>query len=668
MDKLINRLTYSLATGIATLITLINPLEASTKIWSGATDNNFVGSDNWVLMDGPPLAGDTAVFGPIASGNSHNPQITNNKFIHVAEFDFTSSSDPYTITITESGNSSELGFFTGIGVKNTSGIMQNFEVINQNTVMNQSALIDFNDNSSADFGNTGLITYSVANGQFELFNSSTLGNAKVSVDGPTALLSSTDSSSLSNGNISAKNSALIQYNSTNPLSTASVNLQSGAQLQLQKPLEVRLLNGDASSVIATSYSTAGPTSLTVNNTTDCAFNGMLSTNNTNDQLIKNGTGKFSLTGDNTNEKLITVNGGELNANTTLKGNVDVNNSGTFSGNAIVTAGSAGTGKISIHSGGKISPGNSISTIFCVDYVQDAGGIYLCEIDRAGNADRIIASNSATLAGILIVDPIDGVNLFTDYIILQTNTANGVSGTFDFVTKTNPLLRQIVIYRPNEVLLSFRQNIESAACTSNERAVSIALDAISNPTNDQLVILDALVNSSVSGTRHALNQISGEQYTYLEHLGSYSDEGLNRRIFNALRNTITPCWCYDPCKSFQTWFQVEEGQSFAFSNNNCKGLRALNWDFTLGGFTTLCDGILLGIAANYEINNVHFYRGGHNRWNAGQGAIYGVYQNECGYLLANIIAGQSWGTMKRPIHFDSINRNAKSNPKVTHGLA
>ncbi len=379
-----------------------------------------------------------------------------------------------------------------------------------------------------------------------------------------------------------------------------------------------------------------------------------------------GPGTTILASPNTYSGATTINAGVLAA-----GGADVlspSSSITVNSNGALNLGGADQSIGALTNNGLVDFGGTTTGAFLNvngNYTQTGSGTLLDKINLAGQSDLVNTNATAFLGGTLSVVALDGYSLFDTYNVIHSN--NTISTTFDTVVSNNSLVLTSVIYDSNDVYLMFRQNLGFAALTHNETVVATQLDGINNPTSDELAVLEALVNLSVHDARNALDNIAGEQYTYIVELDRYSNETLNRRIFNALRKTLSPCWCENPCEPIQTWFQLGEGQGYAHRDCNSNGLRTLNWDFTLGGFTPICEGLLIGVAANYEIQNVQFYEGGHTHWHTGQAALQGIYQNACGYLLADLIIGQSWGKVRREIDFGSIHRVAKSKPKVTQGF-
>lgn len=52
----------------------------------------------------------------------------------------------------------------------------------------------------------------------------------------------------------------------------------------------------------------------------------------------------------------------------------------------------------VQNGGTLSPGNSVGTLTVGNVRFDPGSIYEFEIDQQGNADQLVVTNNAQLAG------------------------------------------------------------------------------------------------------------------------------------------------------------------------------------------------------------------------------------------------------------------------------
>lgn len=309
-------------------------------------------------------------------------------------------------------------------------------------------------------------------------------------------------------------------------------------------------------------------------------------------------------------------------------------------------------------------GNGLTLTVNGDFVQTFSGTYETEINRAGLSDLMSVTGSASLNGTLLVVPNSGVSLRTNYHLIHAD--GPVTGKFRRVVLENPLVKGRVVYKLHDVYLSLRQNLKAAAKTCNECAVASDLDRIIHPSGDKLNVLDTLVNLSVDGARRALNEIAGEQYTYLVELSRFQFERFNHTVFNALRGTILPSACLNSC-SLYFWSQVEGGQCFAKSDCNSLGLKGRDIDVSFGAYQPFWNGGVVGLAVNYQNDSISFDRPGHLRWNTVKGSVHGTLRNSWGYLFGDLMAGGSWGHLERKLAFGSIKRCATSDPVTVEGV-
>ena len=100
---------------------------------------------------------------------------------------------------------------------------------------------------------------------------------------------------------------------------------------------------------------------------------------------------------------------------------------------------------------------------------------------------------------------------TDYVIIDNDGTDAVTGEFDQVLNTLAFLIPSVTYdggSGNDVVLTLERNsmlFQDIAKTRNQRAVAGALDKF--PTNNPLFL--AVLNQTASGARQAFDALSGE---------------------------------------------------------------------------------------------------------------------------------------------------------------
>lgn len=254
---------------------------------------------------------------------------------------------------------------------------------------------------------------------------------------------------------------------------------------------------------AASLNIAGGSLTDVQNT-NSTFAGTIVGNGT---LTKSGTGRLNLTGANTYGGPTTVNGGTLAVNGSIVSPVTVASGGTLGGTGSVSS-------VTIGSGGTYAPGNSIGTQTVAGNVTfAAGSSFAVEANAAGQADRINATGTATLAGgNVAVAPTAGTyaNL-TNYTILTA--AGGVTGTFATATSADATLTPFLAYGANAVTLTLARNNVSFAgmgATANQASVGTAITALGVNSG----IYRGLLPLSAAAASAALGSLSGELYASL----------------------------------------------------------------------------------------------------------------------------------------------------------
>ena len=395
----------------------------------------------------------------------------------------------------------------------------------------------------------------------------------------------------------------------------------------------------------------GANSLTVGTSNSTSYSGIITGTGS---FTKQGSGALTLSGINTFTGNTNVNDGTL----ILLGKV--------SGNALVSIGAtlAGDGTVggNLTSSGTVAPSPGIATLTVAgNYIQTSTGTYSVVVDNLGDSTLLAIGGTASLSGTLATATTNGVEIFKDYLIMTAD--GGVSGTFT-LTNGVPATIDFVRYEKYAVYLSFRQKIVPVAITPNQIGVAVQLDSITSPNTCELNLLNNITGLSQAEIPNALDELSGEQYTYLLQMSRYGNERFNRRIYNATRSFVSPCTCmYQP---IQAWVQIEEGHSFGKGNSNSAGMKSQNWDSSAGLFAVF-DNFLFGVAGNYQVDHMRFNQGGHSDWQTAQGAIYGAYQHECGYGFFDAMYGGSWGKFHRKIDINALHATAKSRPETNQGL-
>lgn len=387
-------------------------------------------------------------------------------------------------------------------------------------------------------------------------------------------------------------------------------------------------------------------------------------------LKKTRNGLLVLRGDNTYSGKTEVRGGELRLVGSVARDLEVHHSGLLTGNG--TIGRHAT----VHSGGTIKPGNSIGTLHILgNYTQRAGSTYIVEFDRAGNSNLLDIGGIALLqGGVVQGQSVDGRALIgVPYTILEAD--GPVIGRYSGATVSglnNPLLVGSLEYDRHHVYLLISKFLFNFSTdTHNETVVAEQLDSILNATPEQLEILFTLFNLSESEQRHALDQMSGQQYTSLTRAAEVAGRQFIRRLYDPLRKIVTTAPCY-VCQCFPPtitpWFEVSGGQTFIHGNKNTDGLKLSGYEISGGLQTTFERYWTFGAAGSYVEDHVSYYVGGRGKNHTGFGAFYALYRPKGFYVLADLVGG--WGRyhVSRHIHVDGLHFKAKSTPTLNQGMA
>ena len=130
-----------------------------------------------------------------------------------------------------------------------------------------------------------------------------------------------------------------------------------------------------------------------------------------------------------------------------------------------------------------------------------------EINAAGQSDLLAVTGTVTLGGgeVVVLDAPGSYAAGTSYTIVTAG--GGVSGAFDGVTDSLPLLDAVLSYLPDSVMLTLERNAQLIAAlgiTPNQRATGAGIDSLGGG-----VLETALVSLGASDIPPALDLLSGE---------------------------------------------------------------------------------------------------------------------------------------------------------------
>lgn len=223
--------------------------------------------------------------------------------------------------------------------------------------------------------------------------------------------------------------------------------------------EIAQLSGTGGTVVL------GTTNLVVNQTSDTVFEGAIVGTST---LTKTGEGDLKLNGDGTGfTGTGEVQGGTLSVNGDYSNaSFVVEPSGTLGGSGTV-------GSTSVN-GGTLAAGNSIGQLTVNGNLTfTAASVLEVEVNAAGQADRVDATGTATLAGATVNVLAEAGNYapITNYTILTA--AGGVNGTFGTVNSNLAYLVPLLSYTVNTVTLRLERNdVDFSAYTTDPNSIVV----------------------------------------------------------------------------------------------------------------------------------------------------------------------------------------------------
>lgn len=541
--------------------------------------------------------------------------------------------------------------------------------------MGNGSLINFQSTATADFS-----VLSVDLGSQIVFNdSTTAAHSSISATNGSAVYFY-DDSHMGSASITADGTgSAINYQSSVSFSEAQITLLNGGLFSLQAPLiSVATLSGNSSGVL----DLAGNTFQVGNRSSSSTYDGIItdSFGGGSFDKVDNGTFVFNGMGNYTGDT--DVQGGIYILNGTLTGTpVIVEAGAVFSG-----TGTIGQGSLTVL--GDVIPGalDNVGTLTLVTsspFTQLGGSTFTANVNGLGGSSflNVLGSfaNIQANSTFTVATP-DGTALIgSQYSYHVMHADQGIFGTYATVNSSNPFLVPHLLYDPTgaatDIFLTLSTDFSSFAKTENEACVAAFFDRLSlgTPDDDEEEILMSLASiETIGGLSVALNQISGEQYTYLGQLSEYTDYRFARRLFSSIRNLILPtrCRCLPQCNYINTWARVEYDYAHVSGNKKVRGLHDNSWDVSVGGHYFMSPQLAVGGAIDYSQDYLSFNRDKtNNLLQTFQGALYALYNHTDLYFFSNLILGESWSNrFERHLRFDSLDRRTRSCPALFHGKA
>ena len=390
----------------------IQSASAASASWTASGSGSWATSGNWSAGGPPNSTTDVATF-PDHAGPSHT--ITINGNFSAQTLNFTNSSgDDYTLNC--SGGNSILLYSS---LTSNAGLdpVLSCPVVLENTITVTGGGGGFYRINGAG-SLTGAGGINMTSGRFYMLTPSTY----------------TGTTTITSGDYSAGAANVFPTDSAFVLADdASAILEPGGSNQT-----IASLSGGAASQVFLESSI-----LTIGDSTDTTYAGTISDSGASGGgIVKQGTGKLTLTGTNTYTGATVVNAGTLDVNGSVAGTgVTVNLFGTLKGSGTLPT---------VNAAGTVAPGNSIGTLNGTSFNFLSGSTLQNELNASGSTDLVNATTSATInsGANLQITPAAGT-----YTVGQTFTiisAPTISGTFSSVTSTLDGVTFRVNYFPTHV--------------------------------------------------------------------------------------------------------------------------------------------------------------------------------------------------------------------------
>ncbi len=256
----------------------------------------------------------------------------------------------------------------------------------------------------------------------------------------------------------------------------------------------------------------------------------------------------------------------------LSGTLIVDGSIALSSGLTVAAGAmlAGNGIVSsttINTGGVISPGLSIGLLTVQgNLVFQTGSAYFAELSPS-NADNIVVTGTATLAGNVQASFQFGNYVPRSYTILSAT--GGLSGTFDSLTTLNlpTYFTASLSYNASDVLLNLSLGLgQVPGLNRNQIAVATAIDRAFNAGGGFGGPLTALFNILPSSLPTALTQLSGEVAVGAQQAASFAMNSFLPMLLNPFNNTRSGAIGFGPTvgNSIEPWGPLASTSVLAYA--------------------------------------------------------------------------------------------------------
>ncbi|MFA6119153.1 MAG: autotransporter domain-containing protein [Parachlamydiales bacterium] len=454
------------------------------------------------------------------------------------------------------------------------------------------------------------------------------------------------------------NNGILQTNIANALSSnTAVNVTSSLNLN-DFNQSVGAISGSGNINLGVSSATILTTG---NANSDTIFSGTISGSG---NLTKTGTGKFSLSGNNTYTGATTINNGNISVQGSLSSDVTVNSSGILSGSGTITG--------NVANDGSIKPGNSIGTLSVIGDVNFSNiSFYEVEFNPT-SSDLLDVSGTVTIAPGASVELLPDFSMgaydpFQRYTIIQTGA--GVFGKFGNVISAFPaFIGELNYSNPNTVdLIVNIVPFSSLVGSGNPGAVAEYFDSLPQQIegSDLDNIIEDLQFLTISEMENAFDQLhpaifkglSLVQENNLTNIRSLTAQRLAQLYNNC-------CWeKYPNCQKISIW-----GSTF-YDNYSQKDIHQLiGFNSNSGGVAIGFDDRIsknnyLGFTAGYSLSEIKWHLSrGNSDINSFYAGLYYSHFDEIYFFNTSVIGSFNNFSGSRNINFPNVSRVAKNNHK------
>ena len=373
-------------------------------------------------------------------------------------------------------------------------------------------------------------------------------------------------------------------------------------------------------------------------------------------LIKSGAGSLVLSGDSTYRGATTVNGGLLAVNGSLTSAVTVNQDGTLGGNGRIAA-------LSVNSGGRVAPGNSVGTLQVAGDVNlGAGSTYAVELTPT-SSDRIVAGGKAILGGGSVTLALENSPTLLSqteaqsligrqYSILQA--AGGIQGQFGRILPNYLFLGGNLDYAANGVQLDVVRNdatFASTGATRNQRAVAAAAEQLGagNPVYESVLRSDSLAT-----TQQGFQQLSGEVYPAIGAMLINDSRQVRDAVGERLRHVPVTGESNVWLKALGAWGNTDSRSETAGATTSLGGL-------LMGVDGALDEQTRVGLVAGYSDSSLSMGRGTHSSASVDSYHLGAYAGREWGDWRLSVGGAYSWhrGDVKRDLQYGEVSGKQKA---------